>query len=209
MDNTNSYTSIFKEKQLQQEIQRTCKVVKISSGTTLLEEGAYVKVISMVLSGLIKVVRQEEEKEILLYYINPHESCIMSISSSFNNEKSLVKAVTEEDSEILLIPSGYINHWQSRYPSLNSFIINLYKTRFEEILAAFNAVAFHQMDDRLLQYLRTKTELLKTRELHLTHQSLADDLGTTRETVSRILKKFESEKRIALTRGKVKILDLD
>lgn len=204
----NAGVSYFHEKGLREKIVEKCQVQMVPADTMILSEGAYVKVVPIVLSGLVKVFKQVDEKEILLYYIQPSESCIMSISSSFKNEKSQVKAITEEDSELLLLPSQYIGDWQKLYPSMNQFIIDLYKKRFEDVLNAFNAVAFQKMDERIMDYLTNKSQSLSARKLTVTHQKIADDLGIARETVSRLLKKLEHDQRLSLSRGSITLLNL-
>ena len=198
--------SFFKETPLRENIKENGKVSQIPADTVILEEGKYVKYIPILLSGSIKVVKWEGGKEILLYYINPLESCIVSIHCGLNDVKSNVKAITEDDSEVLLVPSGLINDWQLNYASFNTFILNLYQKRFEDVLDAFNAMAFQRLDKRIVSYLEAKREAKGVNTLKATHQDLADELGTSRETVSRILKKLEVEQVVKLHRGSIELL---
>lgn len=198
----------FKEPDLKQALLDTSQLANIPANTLILNEGSYIKTIPIVLSGLVKVFRQDEEREMLLYYISPLESCIMSISSSFKNEKSLIKAMTEEDTQLLLIPAQQLTTWQHLYPSFNAFIVDLYKKRFEDLLTAFDAVAFQKLDERLLSYLKNKSQALHSQEIHMTHQALANELGTAREVISRFLKLLENRGKIKLSRGKIQIIDL-
>ena len=198
--------SFFKEAPLRENIKKNGKVSQIPADTVILEEGKYVKYIPILLSGSIKVVKWEGGKEILLYYINPLESCIVSIHCGLNDVKSNVKAITEDDSEVLLVPSGLINDWQLNYASFNTFILNLYQKRFEDVLDAFNAMAFQRLDKRIVSYLEAKREAKGVNTLKATHQDLADELGTSRETVSRILKKLEVEQVVKLHRGSIELL---
>ena len=193
---------------IQQRLLNDCEIQTIPADTLIMDEGKYIKVVPIVLSGLVRVFKQEEGKELLLYYINPKESCIMSITSSISNEKSQVKAMTEEESELLLIPSRYLAEWQKLYPSLNLFILDLYKKRFEDILKAFNSVAFQKVDERLINHLKEKVKLSGSNIIKITHQSLADELGSARETISRFLKKLEHDGKVKLLRGKIEIIQL-
>ena len=178
----------------------------VPAGTEILREGSYVKTVPILLSGLAKVVKQESAgKELLLYYIYPLESCIVSINCGLNDIKSRVRAMAEEDSRALLIPVSVLQDWQRKYPSFARFILNLYQKRFDDVLDAFNALAFQSLDQRLLSYLHEKTKALKANRIETTHQELGDELGTARETVSRMLKKLETENKVSLHRGWIEI----
>ncbi len=203
--NASNLWQYFTEDELRYKLLNDCEITKIPANTLILDEGKYIKIIPILISGRIKVFRQEGIREILLYHINPDESCIISISSTLKNEKSQVRAVTERDSEILMVPSRFIEEWQNHFPSFNNFILNLYKTRFDDILTAFNAIAFQKMDERLIHYLENKASVSQNKVIQATHQAIADELGTARETVSRLLKKLEHEKKITLARGYIEI----
>ena len=193
----------FRETDLQREMESACKIVSLNAGSPLLRDGAYVKVVPILLSGLVKVVKEESGKEFLLYYIYPLESCIVSINCGINQLKSRVNAIAEEDVTALLIPAPFVGEWQRKYDSFNQYILNLYQKRFDDALTAFNALAFQSLDERLLSYLRVKTQATGTDIIKMTHQELSDQLGTTRETISRMLKKLEVEERIRLQRGTI------
>ena len=196
----------LREKELHEEIKTQCQVVSLEAGSPVLRDGAYVKVVPILLSGLVKVVKEDAGKEFLLYYIYPLESCIISINCGINQLKSRVKAVAEDDSTAILIPAHLVGEWQRKYHSFNEFILNLYQKRFDDALDAFNALAFQSLDERLLSYLRVKADAIENKVIKMTHQELSDQLGTTRETVSRMLKKLEVEDRIVLKRGTIEIL---
>lgn len=196
----------FKEEGLIKDIIANGKIVEISAGTSILNEGSYVKTIPLLLSGLIRVVSQEAGKEMLLYYIYPLESCIVSIQCGMNDLKSRVKAISEDQSKALLLPSHSIAEWQRKYPSFNNFVLNLYQKRFYNLLDTFNELAFHKLDDRVTTFLIAKSKALKTERLQMTHQDLADELGTARESISRMLKKLESEGKVRLHRGSIEIM---
>lgn len=199
--------AFFKEEGLKKEILEKAKLVEVEAGTSILKEGSYVKTIPILLSGLVKVVKEEAGgKEILLYYIYPLESCIVSINCGINDIKSRVKAIAEDDSSSILIPTSIIGEWQRKYPSFNYYVLNLYQKRFDDILDAYNALAFQSLDNRLLSYLRARAAALNSSKITATHQDLADELGTARETVSRILKKLESDELVKLHRGWIEII---
>jgi len=192
---------------LSKEVYESGQVKKMPSGTTILDIDSYIRSIPIVISGSIKVIRTGEDgREILLYYIRPGESCIMSFLAGIHHDTSKVKAIVEEDAEVLLIPVDKAGEWIRKYPEWTDFIFSLYQKRFEELLEVVNSVAFQKADMRIMQLLRQKSQLFKTLEISITHQQLADELGISREAVSRLLKQMESEKLINLGRNKVVLL---
>lgn len=198
--------SAFREEGLREELSKEAKLVEVEAGTPILKEGSYVKTIPILLSGLVKVVKQETGgKELLLYYIYPLESCIISINCCINDLKSRVKAIAEEDSKAILVPARFIGEWQRKYPSFNRFVLGLYQKRFDDVLDAYNALAFQSIDDRLISYLKARSKALGSSMIRATHQDLADELGVARETTSRMLKKLELEGKVNLHRGCVEV----
>ena len=192
---------------LNKEVYETGQIKSFPAGSVILNIHAYIKSIPIVLSGSIKVIRTDENgQEILLYYIKPGESCIMSFLAGIHNQSSKIKAIVEEDAEILLIPVTKAGEWIKQFPEWADFIFNLYQKRFEELLEVINAVAFQKMDTRLLQLLNQKSSLFQSKEIQVTHQQLADELGTTREAVSRVLKQMENAKLISLSRNRISLL---
>jgi len=189
---------------LNEEVQNFGQVKTFASETVILQESSYIKSIPIVIKGSIRVMRTEEDgREILLYYIKPGESCIMSFLGGIHNETSKIKAVVEEESEILLIPVEKASLWIKEFPEWTDFIFRLYHKRFEELLSVVNAIAFRKLDTRLLHLLRQKAELFQTHELIVTHQQLADELGSTREVVSRVIKQMENEGLVRISRNKI------
>ena len=175
--------------------------------TILLNLQSYIKSIPIVLSGSIKVIKTDEEgQEILLYYIKPGESCIMSFLAGLHNDKSKIKAIVEEDAEVLMIPIEKAGQWIREFPEWTDFIFNLYQKRFEELLDVVNAVAFQKMDVRLMNLLQQKSTLYNTKDILVTHQQLADEMGTTREAVSRVLKQLEKSQALVLSRNKISLV---
>lgn len=192
---------------LKEEVSQFGQLKKFPGGTEILQEDSYIKAIPLVLKGSLKVMRTDPQgHEILLYYITPGESCIMSFLGGIHNETSKVKAVVEEDAEILFIPVDKASEWVKKFPEGSDFIFRLYHKRFEELLTAVNAIAFQKLDSRLLQLLKQKSELYKSKEISITHQQLADELGTAREAVSRVIKQMENEGLVKLARNKITLL---
>lgn len=192
---------------LKEEISQYGQLKKFPAGSVILQEDSYIKAIPLVLNGSLKVMRTDPQgHEILLYYITPGESCIMSFLGGIHNETSKIKAIVEEDAEILFIPVEKASEWVKKFPEWSDFIFRLYHKRFEELLTAVNAIAFQKLDSRLLQLLRQKADLYQSKDIKITHQQLADELGTAREAVSRVIKQMENEGLVKLARNKITIL---
>lgn len=156
---------------------------------------------------MMKVFRMENDgREILLYYIKAGESCIMSFLGGMHNESSKVKAEVEEDAEILFLPMEKVSLFIKDYPQWLDYIFRLYHKRFEELLEIINAIAFKKVDERLLNLLKTKSELNQSTTLLITHEQLANELGTARVVVSRLLKQLEESGELLLGRNKIQLL---
>lgn len=181
-------------------------VQNIPSGTQILREGQYVKVVPLVIEGLIKVFTKQEDKELLLYYIQPQESCIMSFSASLSNEPSKVFAITESDTKALLLPATEMNEWIRQYPNINTMFFNMFKLRYADLLDTINHLIFNKLDQRVLKHLKNKAELLGEKTVITTHKQIANELGTAREVVSRIIKKLEKEGFVLQLQDGIKIL---
>ncbi|MEE6127718.1 Crp/Fnr family transcriptional regulator [Chryseobacterium arthrosphaerae] len=178
-----------------------------SEGDLILDENASIRSIPIVMKGMIKVIRTEEDgREILLYYIKAGESCIMSFLGGMHNEKSIVKAEVEEDAEILFLPVDKVSLFIKEHPEWLDYIFRLYHKRFEELLDIINAIAFKKVDERLLNLLHKKSELTHSDTIHTTHEQLANELGTARVVVSRLLKQLEEDGKVKLGRNKIALL---
>jgi len=192
---------------LNKEVYETGQIKVFPAGSVILNINAYIKSIPIVLSGSIRVIKTDQNgQEILLYYIKPGESCIMSFLAGIHHDTSKIKAVVEEDAEILLIPVDKAGKWIREFPEWTDFIFNLYQKRFEELLEVVNAIAFQKLDARLLQLLTQKAELFHSKNISVTHQQLADELGTSREAVSRILKEMENSGLVSLARNRISLI---
>ena len=173
----------------------------------ILHEQAYIKAVPLVSKGSIRVMRGEEDgREILLFYITAGESCIMSFLGGIHQDTSKVKAIAEEETEILFIPVDRVKHLMKEFPEWLDYIFRLYHKRFEELLDVVNAVAFQKMDERLLNFIRTKTELTHNNTLVITHEQIAQELGTARVVVSRLLKQLELMGKVKLGRNKITLM---
>lgn len=181
-------------------------IQSIPEGSEILREGQYVKVVPLVIEGLIKVYTKQEDKELLLYYIQPEESCIMSFSSSLSNDPSKVYAITESDTKALLLPATEMSNWVLQYPNLNNLFFGMFKLRYADLLDTINHIIFNKLDQRILFYLKGKSELLNSKVINITHKQIASELGTAREVVSRIIKKLEKEGLVLQLQEGIKLI---
>jgi CRP/FNR family transcriptional regulator len=180
---------------------------KFVQDEVILQECSYIKAIPIVTNGSIKVLRSDEEgREILLYYITPGESCIMSFLGGMHGDKSQVSAIAEEETEVLFVPLDKISELIKEYPEWLDYIFKLYHKRFEELLNVVNEVAFKKMDERLLHFIQNKCKVMETNVLAITHEQLANELGTARVVVSRLLKEMEITGLVELHRNKIILL---
>lgn len=159
----------------------------------LMSEGQKVNYIPLLINGVVKVYTLNDGKELLYYYIAPGESCIMTFSSIFSDKISRIYALAEEKSEILLLPVPQVLKWLQQYPQLNKIFFLEYDLRYKVMMDTISQVVFQRLDKRILEYLDQRIKRNGTPVLKVSHKKIADDLGTAREVVSRILKKFEKE----------------
>ncbi|MDT3401130.1 MULTISPECIES: Crp/Fnr family transcriptional regulator [Mucilaginibacter] len=189
---------------LQLELEANSQRKQLPAGTVLMSSNSYVRSLPVLLSGSMRVMRQDEDgREILLYYIKPGESCIMSFLAGIHEDTSKVHLEVEEDADVLMLPITKASEWIKSYPEWADFIFKLYHQRFEELLTVINEVAFQKLDDRIVELLKKKAAVFNSHEFQITHQQLAEELGTTREVISRLLKQMEKKEMIALSRNKI------
>jgi CRP/FNR family transcriptional regulator len=187
-------------------ILETAKLKKLRADDWMVDIGDPIVYMPLLLKGQLRILREDEEgHELLLYYIRPGETCAMSLTCCSGNAVSNVRAVAEEDTELLLLPIQIIDEWTTKYPSFKSFILKTYQKRFEELLNTIDSIAFHNLDDRLSQLLKQKSEK-EGSELKTTHQELANQLNSSREVISRLLKQMERKGKIQMGRNKITLL---
>ncbi len=208
MDNLEQIAAFKTSPELVEKLYSNSLKKNYQAGDSILNENAYIKAIPIVTKGTLRVIRTEEDgREILLYYIKAGESCIMSFLGGLHNETSKVKAEVEEDAEILFLPMDKVALFIKEYPEWLDYIFRMYHKRFEELLEIVNAIAFKKVDERLLNLLRKKAELTDSTTLQVTHEQLANELGTARVVVSRLLKQLEELGEVKLGRNKIFLLD--
>lgn len=207
MESLDQITEFRSSPELLKQLQQFSVRKTYPAGSIILNENAHIRSIPIVVKGIMRVIRTEEDgREILLYYIKAGESCIMSFLGGLHNETSKVKAEIEEDAEILFLPVDKVSVFIKEYPQWLDYIFRLYHKRFEELLEIINAIAFKKVDERLMNLLRKKSELTASGTLLITHEQIANELGTARVVVSRLLKQLEENGQVQLGRNKITLL---
>lgn len=195
------------EPALIEEIIQNAHIKTFREGDIIIDTDQYIRAMPLLLAGAIKVVREDEARgELLLYYLEQGQTCTMSIACCLGNKKSEIRARAEKDTTVAMIPNEQVNDWMAKYPSWRNFIISSYSSRMNEMLQAIDNLAFSNMEERILNFLKAKVNLTNDRILTLTHQDIASDLNTSRVVVSRILKKLENEDKIVLLRNEIRVL---
>jgi|UniRef100_UPI00404A3600 CRP/FNR family transcriptional regulator, anaerobic regulatory protein len=192
-------------KEIYDEIMNDFEVMHVNKNTIIVSEGDLMRKIPFIKSGLVSVYKEELNlgREILLYQVGPNQTCMMSIIASIRGTRSLVNARAESDSELILVPTEKIRDWQLQYPSWNQFILNIFMDRYDELLDTIYEITFGKIESRIIKKLAEIEVKNNSKDIEITHQALANMLGTTRVVVSRILKKLENEGLIHLNRGTI------
>jgi len=178
-----------------------------NAGDVIMRTGQYIKSTVLVLKGRIKIYRENEEgSEFLMYYLGPGEACAVSMICSLQSQTSEIMAQAEEDTEVLMLPVQLMDQLMNEYKSWYQFVIRTYRSRFDELLTVIDNIAFRNMDERLEFYLNRYVQNAGTRQIELSHQQIADDLNSSREVISRLLKKMEQRGRVKLQRNMIEWL---
>ena len=195
------------KRELIKEIEQFGIFQSFKEGDVIMDYGKYIRMMPIILSGTIKVLKMDEQnKEILLYYLTNNESCSMAYSCCLEAKKSEVKAIAEEDTEIIAIPHVKLDDWLCSYPSWKNYIMRSFNERFTELLKSIESIAFHKLDERLINYLSEKKKHTGSSAIKISHFTIADELATSRVVISRLLKQLENDKKIILYRNEIKLL---
>lgn len=194
------------ETELRKEINRSSTFKEVKEGEALMQTGQYIKFTVLLLSGLLKVYRENEKgDEFFMYHIEPGTACALSMLCAARNEKSQIKMKAVADSEIALVPIHLADTWVNKYKSWYQFVVATYRERFDELLQTLDSIAFKGMDERLLFYLKRHYEISGA-ALHINHQQIAEELNSSREVISRLLKKLELQGIVKLSRNAIEIV---
>ena len=206
---TQSYGQVF-EQALMEEILQVGTFKEVPEGSKLIEIGQYIKGMPLLISGAIKILREDKNgDELLLYYLEEGDTCSMTINCCLGQTQSQIRAIAETDTKLIMVPVRKMEEWTAKYRSWRSFIFNSYHERLNEVLHTLDSVAFSRMDERLIDHLKTKARINKDNHIYTTHQEIAYELHSSRVVISRLLKKLEQMKMIRLHRNHIEILDLD
>ena len=205
----NNYGHLF-EDALINEILEAGTFKEVPEGFKLMEIGSYIRSMPLLVSGAIKVLREDHNgDELLLYYLEKGETCSMTMTCCMGQTKSEIRAIAETDTKLIMIPVQKMDLWSSKYKSWRNFVFESYHNRLNEMLNTVDNIAFHNMDERLLNYLKEKVRINKDNTIHNTHQEIAYELHSSRVVISRLLKKLENRGSIELHRNHIKIINLD
>ncbi len=191
---------------LQEEIADFGKLMKFKAGSIIMDYGAYVKIVPLIIKGTVKVSREDENgNELFLYYLNPGETCSMSFTCCMMNKRSEIRTTAEEDTELIGIPIKHIDRWMTKYQSWKNFVMLTYDNRLKELIYTIDSIAFMKMDERLIKYLEDRSRISGSNVIQATHQQIAYDMNASREAISRLLKQLEKKGQISLGRNKIEL----
>ncbi len=192
-----------------EEILEVGKLVEVPAGETIMDIGQYIRSIPLLLSGAIKVLREDEEgDELLLYYLEQGETCSVTMACCMGQTKSEIRAIAETDTSIVMVPVQKMEEWMGKYKGWRNYVFESYHNRLNELLQTVDSIAFKNLDQRLVDYLKKKVEVTNDNKIQSTHQEIAYDLHTSRVVVSRLLKKLEKMKKLVLHRSYIQVVDL-
>ncbi|MGB0870600.1 MAG: Crp/Fnr family transcriptional regulator [Flavobacteriales bacterium] len=191
------------EEELINDLHKNATITTHKKGEFIIKNNQYIKVLKIVLKGRVRVYQENEDREILIYHLNNMETCTLSLSACFEDCKSTVNAIVEEECIILNIPVRFVKDWNFKYKSWNTFTTNTFRESYNHLINQYSNLAFQPLIDRLLDYIVSKAD---QNILKKTHQELAKELGTTREVISRLLKKLEQNNKIHLGQKQITIL---
>ncbi|MGB0303547.1 MAG: Crp/Fnr family transcriptional regulator [Flavobacteriaceae bacterium] len=202
-----SYGGLF-EKALIEDINQVGTIKEVPEGFLLIDFGQYIRSMPLLVSGAIKVLREDTDgNELLLYFLEQGETCAMTLNCCLGQTKSQIRAIAETDTKLIMIPVEKMEEWTGKYRSWRNYVFESYHNRLMEMLESIDSIAFLRMDQRLLKYLREKVQINQNKVIHATHQDIADDLHTSRVVVSRLLKSLENSGVIRLHRNNIEVLE--
>jgi CRP/FNR family transcriptional regulator len=201
-----AYSYIFEEALLD-EIAKVGIYKEFKANDYLIEIGDYIKTMPLLLSGAIKILREDENgDELLLYFLERGDTCAMTLTCCMGQSKSRIRAVAETDGAMLMIPIEKMEEWLTKYKTWRNFVFDSYNVRLNEMLEAIDTLAFMNLDERLYKYLTDKAKVIGDTEIKNTHQEIAYEMHTSRVVISRLLKALELQGKIKLNRNKIEIL---
>ncbi|MFY8186689.1 MAG: Crp/Fnr family transcriptional regulator [Flavobacterium sp.] len=194
-------------KALVQAIEQNATFKTFQTGEIMMRTGQYIKNTVLVLSGTIKIYREDEDGgEYFMYHLQPGQACAISMICATKNQTSQIMAKVVEDADLIMVPLSLMDQWMMEHRTWYEFVIDTYRNRFEEVLDVVDNIAFKAMDERLGFYLKRLREATGCNDLKISHQEIASDLHTSREVISRLLKKLEQRGQLTLNRNQITFL---
>jgi CRP/FNR family transcriptional regulator len=181
---------------------------KIPSGRDIFVEGDEVDGIALMMSGVVRVYKLGETgREITLYRFGEGESCVITANAILNQQGFPAIAQVEQDAEAVMIPAEVFSNWVKQYDPWRDFVFGLVSDRLVSVMEIVDQVAFHRMDRRVASFLLNRSELQNP--ILITHQEIANEIGSSREVISRLLEDFSNRELVRLSRGEIQILDFE
>jgi CRP/FNR family transcriptional regulator len=208
-DKLKGFFTLQFEDELINEIANTGELRIIKTGEILMDINNHISFVPFLLQGVFKVMSEDKNgNEIVMYYLERGDTCASTFINFINTEKSKIRVIAEADSEVVLVSLDHFDEWMAKYKSFRSYVIESYNIRIKEMIEAIDTLAFMQMDQRLMKYLRDRAQVMRETSIYTTHQEIAYDLNTSRVVISRLLKQLENEGKIALNRNRIEVIDL-
>lgn len=202
------FQNIFNE-ELINEICYNGQLKNFEAEEIIVDIGDDMKNFPLIVSGSLKILTEDKDgKELLLYYLEMGDTCAVTLTLDSHGQKSKIRAIAEEATEVLFLPVGKVDEWMVKYSTWRHFIMETYNYRMNEMLEAIDNLAFHNMEERILKYLRDKAMVSGSKEIHGTHAQIANDLHSSRVVISRMLAKLEKDGLIKHSRNKVELMRL-
>jgi len=194
---------------LLREMKEKGRILSVKAGETLLQSGQHIRSTMIVLEGLVKLYRENDEgDEFFMYHLHPGDGCALSLICDRTFRTSAVTAKAVTDSMLLVVPLDQTEHWMRQYRTWYHFVVGTYRQRYEELLETIDHIAFQNMDERLEFYLRRHRQALHTNVLEITNTQIAKELNSSREVISRLMKKLAEDGKVRLLKNGIEILTL-
>lgn len=198
--------TIFTDQRLLDELDKYARQKSVEKDTVLMTPGSDIVFVPIVTKGVLRIVRENDEgREVFLYHLYPGQTCAMAINCCQAGKKSMVKAIAEDDTEVMQIPVKLVEEW-FKYPEWKTYVNSTYSNRFAELIEVIDLIAFSNMDEQVLHYLQERARAVNTKALYITHQQIADELHTRREVISRLLRTMEEKELVRLGRNTIELL---
>lgn len=198
------------EPELVDSMSENADIKEFQAGQLMMKTGQNIRSTMLITRGLVKIFREDADgNEFFMYYLQPGQACALSMICATRQETSQIMARAMTDAESISIPLEYMDKWMTQYKSWYHFVLESYRSRFEELLITVDHIAFRNMDERLLFYLKKQKETVKSNRLYLSNTEIASDLNSSREVISRLMKKLADRQLIRIDRNCIEILKLE